>query len=57
MEECFLTGFCRQADQSRMVAVEYDPEAKNLEDVDCCYETCIHRASCEIGKAIAALLA
>ena len=57
MEERFLTGFCRQADQSRIVAVEYDPEAKNLEDVDCCYETCIHRAYCEIGKAIAALLA
>ena len=57
MEERFLPGFCRQADQSRIVAVEHDPEAKNLEDVDCCYETCIHRASCEIGKAIAALLA
>ena len=54
MEEQFLSGFCRQTDSARTVTVEYGPEG--LEEVDCCYESCVHRGSCEIGKAITALL-
>lgn len=54
MEERFITGFCRQVDQSRMVSVETEHGA--LAAVDCSYETCVHRAACEIGKAITELL-
>ena len=54
MEETFLSGFCRQVDGTRTVTVEYGPEG--LEEVDCSYESRIHRGSCEIGKAITALL-
>lgn len=57
-EEKILTGFCRAADQSRMVTVEYTRGAqrRRLEHVDCSYESCPHRCACEIGRAIAALL-
>lgn len=58
-EEKILTGFCRAADQSRMVTVEYTGSAQGgrLEHVDCGYESCPHRSACEIGRAITALLA
>lgn len=55
-EERFLTGFCRQIDGTRMVALEYEEETKEIEAVDCSYETCVHKAACEIGKAITAAL-
>ena len=57
-EEKFLTGFCRQLDGTRMVALEYGegPEGRELLEVGCAFETCVHRAACEVGKAIEALL-
>ncbi len=58
-KEKILTGFCRATDQSRMVTVEYTGGAQggSLEQVDCGYESCPHRYTCEIGRSIAALLA
>ena len=49
-EEKFFSGYCRQIDQSRMVSVL--KENGQLEDVDCCYETCIYCDACTIGKSI-----
>ena len=48
--ETFLTGYCRCLDKSRIVLME-DGE------VDCAYETCPHKQSCEIAKQIAERLA
>lgn len=53
-EEKLISGYCRTQDQSRMVMVEYD--RRELMDVDCSYGSCPFEASCEIAKAIAALL-
>lgn len=57
-EEKFLTGFCRQLDATRMVALEYEDgqEGRELLEIDCSFETCVHRSACEVGKAIEALL-
>lgn len=49
-EEKFLTGYCRQIDQSRMVAV--CKEDGQLTDCDCCYGSCIYEKECTIGKSI-----
>ena len=52
--EHFLTGYCRTQDQSRMVAVVIaDGE---LEEIDCCYGSCPHEASCQIALKIRELL-
>ncbi|MGM9641546.1 MAG: hypothetical protein ACI3V3_09310 [Faecousia sp.] len=53
-DEKMISGYCRTQDQSRMVLVEY--EAGTLVDVDCCYGDCPFQGSCEIAKAIDALL-
>ena len=53
-EELILSGYCFQIDQARMVDAELENGA--LLDVDCLYETCIHRKKCEIGKQITAKL-
>ena len=50
MEELFLSGYCFQADQARIVDAEFD--GCELLDVDCGYENCLHREKCEIGKRI-----
>ena len=55
-QETFLSGFCRQEDNTRMVAVEYEENPRTLLEIDCCYENCVHRGSCEIGKAVTRLL-
>ncbi len=52
MEE-FITGYCRALDKSRIVAVE--EEAGEI-SIDCAYENCPHKQSCDIGKKITALL-
>ena len=49
-EEKFFSGYCRQIDQSRMVSVL--KENGQLEDVDCCYESCIYKDACTVGKDI-----
>lgn len=53
-QEHFLTGYCRTIDQSRMV--EVITEENRLTEVDCCYETCIHRPNCTIALEIETLL-
>ena len=49
-QEHFISGFCRTTDSSRTVTVE--TEDGRLLDVDCCYESCIHAASCVIAEKI-----
>ena len=53
-KEAFLSGYCRNIDQSRMVcAVTEDGE---LVEVDCCFETCVHAPNCNIAEEIRQLL-
>ena len=53
-KETFLSGYCRNIDQSRMVcAVTEDGE---LIEVDCCFETCVHAPNCNIAEEIRQLL-
>ena len=51
--EAFLSGYCRALDKSRMVAVETEDGETT---VDCAFEHCPHRHSCQIGKQIAEIL-
>lgn len=53
-QEYFITGYCRTADQSRMVAVV--TENGKLTDVDCCYENCPYTPNCTVAHEISALL-
>ena len=49
-KELFLSGYCRQLDQSRMVtAVTEDGE---LTEADCCYGSCVYEPNCVIAKKI-----
>ena len=52
--EAFFTGYCRNADESRMVALEC--EDTRLTSVDCDYETCLHTQSCTIAQSITAFI-
>lgn len=49
-QEHFLSGYCRTADESRMVVVV--TEDRCLLEADCCYETCPHTPSCTIAQRI-----
>ena len=49
-QEFFFTGYCRVADQSRMVAVVL--ENSHLEEADCCYPDCVYAPNCPIAKEI-----
>ena len=53
-KESFLSGYCRQLDNSRMV--EVITEDHQLLEVDCCYETCVHAPNCTIAQSIRQLL-
>lgn len=52
--EKFLSGYCKQLDSSRMVAVLV--EDGELTEVDCCYGSCVYQPNCPIAQEIAALL-
>lgn len=53
-QEHFLTGYCRSIDQSRMVtAVTEDGQ---LTEIDCCYESCVHKPNCTVAAEISKLL-
>ena len=54
-KETFLSGYCRNADQSRMVAVVTD--GCELIEADCCFENCIYAPNCTIAQQINDLLA
>lgn len=51
--EEFISGYCRQIDQSRMVTVELTDG--QIDEVDCCYGSCIYQPSCPIAKKIGQL--
>lgn len=51
--EKFLSGYCRQLDAARMVEVIVCDG--QLEEVDCCYGSCVHEPTCPIAKEIQAL--
>ena len=48
--EAFFSGYCRNIDDSRMVAVE--AEDKELTGVDCDYGTCPYAPNCTIAQKI-----
>ena len=49
-QEYFLSGYCRTTDQTRMVVAVTEDSC--LLDVDCCYESCSHTASCTIAQQL-----
>lgn len=51
--EAFISGYCRQLDQSRMVTVVV--EDGKLSEVDCCYGNCIYQPNCTVAEEIARL--
>ena len=53
-QEAFFSGYCRQLDASRMVAV-FVVDGK-LDEVDCQYSNCPHAPNCQIAKKIDELL-
>ena len=52
--EKFLSGYCKQLDSSRMVAVVL--EDGEVTEVDCCYGSCVYQPNCPIAKEIESLL-
>ncbi len=51
-QEVFLSGYCRQTDQSRQVLVElYEGQM----DVGCDYNTCPYAPNCTIAQQINSL--
>ena len=52
-DEKFITGYCRQLDQSRVVTAVTEDGA--LTEVDCCYPACVHAPACPIAQELRAL--
>ena len=52
--EKFISGYCRNIDESRMVCVV--TEDGKLTEVDCSYECCPFTGECTIAKSIEELL-
>ena len=52
-EEKYLTGYCRQLDNARMVEVIL--ENGKITEVDCCYGNCVYQSNCPIAKEIESL--
>ena len=48
-QECFLSGYCRAIDQSRMVEVEI---RNGQTEADCAYPDCPHAPVCQIARSI-----
>lgn len=48
--EKFITGYCRQLDQSRMVTIVL--ENGQLTEADCCYGSCIYQPNCTVAQEI-----
>jgi len=49
-QEFFITGYCRCLNSSRTVEVILADG--HVAEVDCGYETCIHRAACPMAREI-----
>ncbi|MBR4864507.1 MAG: ubiquinone biosynthesis protein UbiE [Oscillospiraceae bacterium] len=52
--EAFFSGYCRQLDGARTVAVEAEGNA--LTEVDCLYESCPYAPACPIAQSVRAFL-
>lgn len=48
--EKFLSGYCRQLDAARMVEVILSDG--EIEEIDCCYGSCVYEPNCPIAKEI-----
>ena len=48
--ERFISGYCRQLDQSRMVTAELTDG--KLAEADCCYGNCVYQSNCTIAKEL-----
>ena len=48
--EGFFSGYCRQLDGARTVAVE--AEGSTLTEADCLYENCPYAPACPIARRI-----
>lgn len=53
-EERFFSGYCRQLDCSRMVAVVLEDGV--LTEADCCYGSCVYQSGCPIAREIDEIL-
>ena len=51
--EKFISGYCKQLDDARMVEVIL--ENGEITEVDCCYGSCIYQANCPIAREIESL--
>lgn len=49
-KEVFVTGYCRQIDQSRMVCAVL--EDGSLTECDCCYGSCIYESECQVAAQL-----
>ena len=52
-DEKFITGYCLQLDQSRVVTAVTEDGA--LTEVDCCYPACVHAPACPIAAELRTL--
>ena len=48
--EEFVSGYCRQLDANRMVEVVLTDG--KIDEVDCCYGSCIYQPNCQIAQRI-----
>lgn len=48
--EKFISGYCRQLDCSRLVEVLLTDG--QIDEVDCCYGSCIYQPNCPIAREI-----
>lgn len=53
-KESFFSGYCRQIDNSRMVAAV--KEGNTLLEADCCFPDCPYCPDCVIAQKITAFL-
>ena len=53
-KESFFSGYCRQIDNSRMVAAV--KEDGTLLEADCCYPDCAYAPDCVIAQKITEFL-
>ena len=51
--EKFVSGYCRQLDEARMVEVIL--KDGEITEIDCCYGNCVHQGNCPIAKEVDAL--
>lgn len=53
-KEVFYNGFCRCQNQGRIVLCVYvkDGEKWKIDEIDCGYEACPHKDSCEVARAV-----